>query len=846
MPETLPILRARRERRIRRQRTSAGRSRNAILSVGMVVSLIAAALIIVSAVAYANLTEDLPSVEILPRLLNPPDGLLLRPTRIYDRTGTHLLRTFAPTEAPRRYIPLSESNPQHLPRVLAEAVVAIADPQFWTHSGYALQGTDNPDLHPTLAQRLAYGLLLYREPPSFRRALRERLLAAQITAHYGRTQVLEWYLNSMNLGRDAYGADAAAQLYFGKSADALTLAESTLLVGVSESPALNPLDAPQVALQRGREVLRLLDELGLVPHAEAERALAQTPSIQPAPPAPPQTAAAFINMALAQLDSQFTRERVERGGLSVITTLDFDVQQQASCLTELYAARLAGLPEPVAPCEAGRWLPSLPPGLVVPDSSASALVLDPQTGQVLAIAGETLQRTETPLLTAHSPGSSTDAFAYLTGFTTGLGPASLVWDIPGQVDVENLDRQYHGPMRVRTALANDYRVPAAVMRQQMGVASVARIAESFGLRLDAPVTMLDLAGAYGAFGTQGVYFGQHLAEDFSPVAVLRVDALDHAVLLDWTIPQATPVVSSAMAYLMTDVLSDEAAREPSLGKPNVLEIGRPAGVKLGQSADGQDAWAIGYTPTRVVVTWTGALGSLSPTLTQGARGFVTPRMPAVLYAALMQVASQSLPADGWAVPEGVTAMLVCDPSGLLPTPECPEIVSEVFLSGNEPQQPDNLYRKFIVNAETGFLATVFTPPQFVEERVYLIAPPEAREWALSAGLPVPPDSYDAIRAPRTDPDVNISAPALFAEVQGVVKITGTAAGADFASYRVLVGQGLNPQEWIEVGRGDAPVTDGLLAEWDTQGLSGLYAVQLVVTRSDQRVDTAVIQVTIGE
>ena len=198
------------------------------------------------------------------------------------------------------------------------------------------------------------------------------------------------------------------------------------------------------------------------------------------------------------------------------------------------------------------------------------------------------------------------------------------------------------------------------------------------------------------------------------------------------------------------------------------------------------------------------------------------------------------------VPAGVTAMNVCSPSGLLPSANCPEIVNEVFLSGNEPHQPDNLYRKFAINRETGLLATVFTPPQLVEERVYFVMPPEARLWAESAGVPIPPDTYDAIQPPALDPDVNISAPALYEEVQGKVKISGTAAGADFASYRLLVGKGLNPQEWIEIAESSTSVSDGLLAEWDTQGLSGLYAVQLVVTRTDQRVDTAVIQVTIKE
>jgi hypothetical protein len=210
----------------------------------------------------------------------------------------------------------------------------------------------------------------------------------------------------------------------------------------------------------------------------------------------------------------------------------------------------------------------------------------------------------------------------------------------------------------------------------------------------------------------------------------------------------------------------------------------------------------------------------------------------------MQIASQNVPPEDWSLPAEVSVINVCDPSGMLPTSECPNLVSEVFLNGNEPIQPDNMYRKFSINRETNLLATVFTLPQLIEERVYLVVPSEARSWADSAGLAIPPAGYDVIQAPPFNADVNISAPELFAEVSGKVIITGTAAGTDFISYRVLVGQGLNPQEWIQVAEGTVSVAGGPLAEWDTSELSGLYAVQLQVIRSDQRVDTAIIQVTV--
>lgn len=834
----LPILRSRRERRLSRQNKRSARTRGALLSAGMVLSLALAALILAAALAYADITRGLPSVEVLPHLLNPPDGLLLQPTRIYDRSGNQLLYTFAPTESPRRYIPINEQNPQHIPANVIESIIVVQDPQFWSHSGYLLRGYEDPRSHPTIAQQLVNDLLLYNEPPSSRRAIRERILAAQITAQYGRTQILEWYLNSTHFGNHAFGVEVASQLYFGKSAAQLTLAESAMLAAVSETPALNPLDAPLVAVQRGREVIHILNGLEIVNDDDAVFALGETPLIQAAPPSPPRLAAAFTNMLLSQLESQFTRERIERGGLTIISTLDYDLQKQAACVTEVYAARLAGLPEPeLTGCDAARWLPSLPPGVTFPDSSASALILDPKTGQVLAVVGETNQAVQTPLVSAHRPGSVLDAFVYLTGFTRGLSPATLTWDIPGGGIIQNFDGEYHGPMRLRLALANDYQVPAESLKAQVGIENVTNIASSFGIDLNADVSMLQLAGAYGVFGTQGLYFGRSVDDEFTAVTVLRVESADRSVMLDWSVPQAQSIVTPALAYLMTHVLSDETARGPSFGSSNALEVGKPAGVKVGQTADGLDTWVVGYTPSVVVVAWTDARG-------EGVS--LAPRFPAVLWNALMQAASTNAPNDGWTAPQGVSQITVCDPSGMLPTRECPNLVTEVFLNGSEPIQADNLYREFSVNRETGLLATVFTPPELIDTRVYLIVPENARAWAQSAGLDIPPTSYDAIQVPPLNPNVNISAPELFAEVNGAVQIIGTARGDDFAYYRVQVGRGLNPQQWIQLG-GDviAPVEEGILAEWDTKGLRGLYAVQLLVVRSDRKVDTAVIQVTIG-
>ena len=840
MPSPLTIIRQRRNRRNQRHRSAEVRTTRAGFGCGFVISALAAVLILALALAYADLTRDLPPIEALPILLDPPEGLLLQPTRLYDRTGQQLLAVLAPTDAPRRYLPLDA-----LPESLIDATLAQADPNFWDHPGYIWDGWRDPESHPTLAQKLAADLLLWDEPPSVRRAVRERILAAQITAKYGREQVLEWYLNSAHYGHYAYGVESAAQLYLGKSATQLDLSEAALLAAVGQAPALNPIDAPQAAEHRRLETLRVMQAMGLIQ---------QLPYLFPIPLQGERgvgargAAPAFVNLVLSQLSSRFSRARLERGGLVIITTLDYDLQLQVSCAVQSQLARLAGGMTDVptadgAPCESARLLSTLPPGLALTDASASALILDPRTGQVRAAVGDTRGGEEAGYLAAHPAGTTLTPFIYLTGFTRGLNPASLGWDIPGSLP--NPDGQYHGPVRLRIALANDYLPPAAAIRDQMGMDNVQRIAASFGLTLspdvdlladDIALSPLDLAAAYGIFANQGTQAGQVISgESLRPVTVLEVTGVDHAVWADWTTPEFQPVVSLQLAYLMNHVLSDEAARWPSLGHPNPLEIGRPAGVKLGQALDGNGAWTVGYTPQKVVVVW---LGSTDV-------GDISPKPAADLWHALMQYAVRDLPPESWSAPAGIVTMDVCDPSGLLPTSACPNVVSEVLILGNEPTQADTLYQSMQVNRETGYLATVFTPPELVEERVYMIVPLEARTWAESAGIPMPPTAYDVIQQSPVLPDAHITAPALFAEVRGMVEITGTAAGADFAYYRLEYGRGLNPQAWVQIGADvSTPVEEGTLAEWDTSGLNGLYALRLLVVRTDNRVEMAVTQISI--
>jgi hypothetical protein len=246
---------------------------------------------------------------------------------------------------------------------------------------------------------------------------------------------------------------------------------------------------------------------------------------------------------------------------------------------------------------------------------------------------------------------------------------------------------------------------------------------------------------------------------------------------------------------------------------------------------------VGYNPNRLVLVWIGNRGESDVTLPE--------QVAAGLWHAMYKYSTRGIKFDGWPKTAGITEMKVCSPSGMLPSADCPLVVSDIFLFGNEPSMPDNLYITARVNRETGLLATVFTPPELVEERTYMDVPAEARAWAAAAGIQLAPQYYDAIQLQRVDPRVKISEPVLFSVVSGRVNILGTADIADFASYQVQVGEGINPVGWQQLGSsGTKPVTDGLLAVWETTDLNGLYAIRLSVVDGQRNIHTAIIQVTV--
>jgi len=871
MPSIIKILRTRNQRREKYTNTFLGR---AGLGLALLTSLGLAALFIWSTTAYSNLTQDLPSLEIIPQLLEPPNGLLLHPTRFYDRSGEIILLELENPAIPaRQYLSMqsSSSASEPMPPYFAAATLTVSDPTFWEHPGFLTPFIKSQE-YKTITQRLVSDLLLWDEPESPWRIWRERVLAAQLTQHYGRERVLTWFLNTTYYGNQAYGVDAASQVYFGKSATELSLAEIAMIAAIADAPTINPINDRETAIERQQSTIDMMLTQGKITTEEAHQAKkVDLVFSTPAPPRP-NPAPAFTQLTWEQIITQIPIERLERGGFEIITTLDYDLQTQATCTADVHLTRLMGSEASIGSpnCQAARLLPTLSfeSAITRHELNTKIMILNPHTGQVLAAIGESTTNIAPTQKSGHPPGTLMTPFIYLTAFTRGFSPASLVWDIPSSfpktiIKATNPNNNYDGPMRVRTALNNDIWLPALTTLNQFGAENIWQTAEKFGILMtpeiaaspDCPdclyaleggeVTLLAMAQAFGILANQGNFTGNVTIKDnenpqLSAIFIQEVKDSQGNILPLSKSPKNQPIISSQLAYLMTHMLSDEPARWPSLGHPNPLEIGRPAAAKMGSTTQGDDIWTLGYTPQLVVGVWIGA-GDSDKT----GNTVIPPKAAAALWHAIIKYATRNMPAEEWEMPPGIATTEVCDPSGLLPTRDCPLIVKEVFLSGHEPTQLDTLYRAYQVNRETGRLATIFTLPELIDERVYLVVPPEAISWAQDSGFPAPPQSYDAIHAPNPPPDAQITMPAMFSAVAGEVAIQGSATGDDFISYRLQVGEGLNPQSWFVIGDDIAtPVDHDMLGVWDASSLNGLFAIQLIVVREEQHVDTTTIQVTV--
>jgi membrane peptidoglycan carboxypeptidase len=663
---------------------------------------------------YSSLTSDLPSIDRLDTSLDPGTGSQLQPTRFYDRSGKILIQTLENPGIVRQFLTVDPALRSHFSPQLVRAVVAMQQPDYWHSSGFSTQDLFNP-IPVTIAEKLVSNLLLENEPESARKAIRMRLLAGQVTRKYGASKVLEWYLNSANFGHLAYGAESAAELYYGKSASDLDLMEAALLVAISESPALNPIDAPSQIDELQKTALNRLLLAGVINSSEYINYLNEKPIfMQPAQVTETATSP-FIDLVIAQLSKTIGRQQLERGGLKVITSLDAATQKQLECTLFAQLGHInSTIPSSkgMENCDASRLLPSInsSTGQLHDGLNTEGIITDPQSGEILAMTRDTSLTGSAPTASPHPPGSLLTPFLAAAAFARGYSPSTLVWDIPDATSAaaetrQNADAKFHGPVSIRTAIANDYLAPLAKVFNEIGGENLEQIWSPFGLgRVSQATPQSDLlyqgglltplqaAQSFGVFAANGQGNGVQLGDSdhLQPRVVLAVEDVNGSLIGDPPAVKTLSVLGQDLAYLINNILSDEDARKKSMGSSNPFEIGRPAGGKAGQTTKGDGLWSVEYTPQRLAAIWLGQNN-------EKANSTLDLKMATGITHALLQYVSRDLPKEGWDLPPGVSEVEVCDPSGELPTKNCPNIIQEVFLAGSEPTSTDPLYQRIAVN-----------------------------------------------------------------------------------------------------------------------------------------------------
>ena len=821
--------------------------------------------------------------------------------KIYDRTGTVLLYESIdprPFRGDRTYVTLDQISPY-----LINATIALEDRSFWENPGINLRGIGRAFVQnlqggpiqgaSSITQQLVKNVIIppeERYQRSYTRKIKEALMALKITQKYSKTQILEWYLNNNFYGNFSYGIESAAQTYFGKSAKDLNLAEAAMLAALPQFPGLNPIQAPEDAKRRQRKVLQAMVEAGYITQEQADEAFNQPLNVRKSALErfDNDIAPHFALYVLEQLKKEFNTPEdpyfIWRHGLTVRTTLDVDIQHYVTCVARERVAHL-GQEDPVIPgCPDLQPEPFLQRGkhskIDHNVSNAAVVVIDPKTGEILSMLGSLdynnreIDGEVNIALADRQPGSSFKPITYLTGFSQGMTAATVAWDVrqvfPDAVEPytpENYDRKYHGPVPLRVALQRSYNIPAVWVMNQVGVKNVVNMAhrlgitslnkDYYGLSLTlggGEVKLLDMTYVFATFANMGVMKGEPvLPQDLrpgyrtlNPVAILEVKDRDGNVLKSYDGPQEQRIISQQLGYLLNNILSDPRPRPPAFGTfAQYLELpDRPIIAKTGTTNDFRDGWTLGASPQYAVGVWVGNADNTPMEQTSGSVG------ASPIFHDIIAWLHKDKPVETWEEPEGFVRRTVCYESGLLATDICPNRYTEIFIDGTEPKEYDNFWQVFEINKLNGKLATPYTPPDLIERRVYPVFPPVAKDWAKEQAelgkIQLPPTEYDDTFGPVfTDEEVAIAKPAPFSYIQGQVEIWGNARSADFRLYQLHFGQGLQPQEWVQIGPDHYNQVDkGVLEYWDVSGLNGPYTLRLSVIENSGNVRQVAIPLTV--
>ena len=698
----------------------------------------------------------------LPDPASLPERLYTPSVRIVDRYGRLLYESFPAEGGRHTIVPLEQ-----IPLALQQATIATEDQNFYQNPGVDvfgilrafwinLQGGETLAGGSTLTQQLARDLLMSEEERterSLRRKLRESYLAWQLARVYSKDEILAFYLNQTYYGALSYGVEAAAQTYFGKPVAELGLAECALLAGLPQAPALySPLTDLEAAQARQAVVLALMEKQGYITAEQRELAERQPLALSATPY--PMEAPHFSLWVRAQLDSLLPPEALyQSGGLLVRTTLDLDWQRQAE------RAVLRQISE----------LQESPDGLGHNVNSAALVAIDPATGQVLAMVGspdyfdEVNAGALNMALSPRQPGSAIKPVLYAAALAPDSAqpwtPASLLLDVStsftthdGKVYTpSNYDGLEHGPVLLRTALASSLNIPAVITLDHVGLPAFLDQASQLGITTLSSqgdydlslalgvgqVRLIELTAAFGAFANGGYHL--------TPQAILEISDPQGNIL--YTPPSAAPqrVLDARVAWLISDILSDDDARALGFGPNSVLNLDRPAAVKTGTTTNYHDNWTVGYTPDLVVGVWVGNTTHEAMSDVTGLTG------AAPIWHQFMRAVLTGRPELEFVQPPGLERLEVCALSGLLPTEACPYRRWEWFIAGTEPTAFDPFYHTVTLDRATGRPASANTPIERQYTVLALDLPPQAQPWARTQGLTLLSDLTGASNPAATLP-----------------------------------------------------------------------------------------------
>lgn len=536
----------------------------------------------------------------------------------------------------------SKVEANQIPKELKEAIVATEDKNFYNHPGYDLCGVARSMIENTIAGHVVQGgstitqqlsrMLFLSNEQSYTRKIKEIIIAAQIEKSISKDQILTMYLNNVYLGSGAYGVEGAAQIYFAKHLDQLTLAEIALIAGLPQAPSVySPFNNPDLAIKRRNQVLQRMYRMKYIDKNMMDRAMAEKLHLTSMPQSYLLNKAPyFCDMVMRELEKLgFTEQEISQGGYKIVTTLDYKTQVKTNeaIVSELNAYGLRG-----------------------DKNQAAVFAFSPVDGRILAYAGgKDYSKSQYDRVTqaVRPPGSAFKPFIYTAAVEKGVSPNDLIDDKPftaGTWNPHNYGNRYRGQIPVYKALMISSNVCAARLIQYVGVRAVIQIARIMGITTPLEydytialgsngVKLYELTRAYGIYANGGF--------KVEPYGIERIESSRGKVLYSASRPRITKVLSSDTAATMTAMLRTVIEH----GTGMAANIGRPAAGKTGTTDDYKDAWFVGYTPSVVMGVWVGNDDNTKM------RGLTGGTVPALIWRDIMRVAAESIGSDDFQYPE---------------------------------------------------------------------------------------------------------------------------------------------------------------------------------------------------